>query len=307
MNLIKESNFVTVVVYFHNDEALIRDFIESLYQRLSENFVKHELILVNDKSSDSSVSILKRYLAERTELMVTMVNMSYHQGVESAMKAGMELAIGDFVFEFDGVFVDFDWEMFMMVYKKSLLGYDIVNASSMHKPPLTSTLFYRIFNKSAKLQYDLGSETFRILSRRAINRVNSLSKTIPYRKAVYANCGLKMTTLNYQPTKKRRFKSFNNRIDLAINSFILFSDIAYKITLAMAIFMILITMGIATYAIIYYFFGDPVEGWTTTILFLTFSFFGLFVIMAMMIKYLSIIVNLIFSKKEYLYESIEKL
>jgi glycosyltransferase involved in cell wall biosynthesis len=307
METIKEKNFASAIVYLYNDEKFVKQFIQDLDKVLLENFLKFEIIFVNDKSIDKSVSIIKEYAAIRSGLVVTVLNMSYHQGLESAMNAGMELAIGDFVFEFDSVFVDYDWNILMKIYQKSLAGYDIVNASSSRKSKLTSALFYKIFNKTARLQYELGTETFRVLTRRAINRVHSISKTIPYRKAIYANCGLKMATINYAPTKELYSKSIKSSSNLAINSLILFSDIAYKITLAMAIFMILITVGVAVYALIYYLFGNPVEGWTTTILFLSFAFFGLFVIMAMVIKYLSTIVNLIFSKKEYLFESIEKL
>lgn len=307
METTKEQNFASAIVYLHNDEKYVSDFLAGLDKTLSENFLKFEIIFVNDKSTDKSTEIIKEYTSKRNGLVVTILNMSYFQGLESAMNAGMDLAIGDFVFEFDSVYVDYNWETLLEIYQESLSGYDIVNASSLRKSKLTSSLFYKIFNKSARLQYDLGTESFRVLTRRAINRVHSISKTIPYRKAIYANCGLKMSTVGYNPTKGLINKSIKNRSNLAINSLILFSDIAYKITIAMAVFMILVTIGVAVYALTYYIFENPVEGWTTTILFLSFAFFGLFVIMAMVIKYLSTIVNLIFSKKEYLFESIEKL
>jgi glycosyltransferase involved in cell wall biosynthesis len=303
----KEKNFASAIVYLYNEEQLVIQFLQNLEKELSNNFLTFEIILVNDKSTDKCVSIIKNYLTTRSGLVVTIVNMSFHQGIESAMNAGIGIAIGDFVFEFDSVFVDYDWSILMSIYQKSLTGYDIVNASSSSKAKLTSSLFYKVFNKNANLQYKLSSETFRVLTRRAINRVNSISKTIPYRKAIYANAGLKMATLSYKPTKQMHTKSIKNRSDFAINSLILFSDIAYKFTLTMAIFMVLITVGVAVYAFIYYLCGNPVEGWTTTILFLSFAFFGLFVILAMVVKYLSTIVNLIFSKKEYLFESIEKI
>lgn len=303
----KETNFASAIVYVHNDETYVRQFIEELDRTLSTNFLKFEVVVVNDKSTDDSIKLIKEYAATRSGLVISILNMSYFQGLESSMNAGIDLTIGDFVFEFDSVYVDYDWKIMMDIYFKSLTGIDIVNASPLRKLKLSSSLFYRLFNKSAHLQYDLGTETFRVLSRRAINRVHSMSKTIPYRKAIYANCGLQLTTLKYSPIKEINVKRLSNRSNLAVNSLILFSDIAYKITLFMTIFMILITIGVAIYALVYYFYETPVEGWTTTILFLSFAFFGLFAIMSMVVKYLSTIVNLIFTKKEYIFESIEKL
>lgn len=37
------------------------------------------------------------------EKPLTILNMSLHQGVEQAMNAGLDAAIGDFVFEFDSL------------------------------------------------------------------------------------------------------------------------------------------------------------------------------------------------------------
>ena len=55
---------------------------------------------------------------------------------------------------------------------------------------LSSKLFYRLYN-STSAEDKLYPETFRIISRRAWNRIKSLSISIPYRKALYLNCGLK--------------------------------------------------------------------------------------------------------------------
>lgn len=41
------------------------------------------------------------------------------------------------------------------------------------------------------------TESFRILSRRVINRISSMNKTVPYRKVVYASCGLQSDNIRY--------------------------------------------------------------------------------------------------------------
>ena len=62
--------------------------------------------------------------------MVNVVHMSFFQGLESAMNAGRDIAIGDFVYEFDDIFVDYEPELIMEVYREMLCGNDIVAASS---------------------------------------------------------------------------------------------------------------------------------------------------------------------------------
>ena len=208
----KEKNFISVIVYCRNDESYIQHFIASLDKTLNDNFLKYEIIIVNDASTDSSTLMVKQYVEEvknaGRDITVSVLNMSFPQGLESSMNAGVNLSIGDFVLEFDSVYEDFDWKMLMKVYQHSLTGYDIVSARINKKPRLGSRCFYRIFNHYAHLQHNIGMETFRLLSRRAINRIHSITQTIPFRKAAYANCGLAIDTLVYCPIGKVKRKKY---------------------------------------------------------------------------------------------------
>ena len=303
----KEKNFASAVVYCFNDTVTIGDFLKHLDKALNSIFLHYEIIVVNDGSSDTCVNIIREYAASKEEKRISLINMSHYQGLEASMNAGVDLSIGDFVFEFDFAYADFDWEILSRVYHHSLCGYDIVCASPQQKPRLISRLFYSIFNRYAHLQNSIGIETFRLLSRRAINRIHSISQSIPYRKAAYANCGLSIDSLKYKPVKKVIRKSHADRVNVAMDSLILFTDVAYRVTVGLAIIMAIFTAAFAIYALVYWSMSTPVEGWTTTIIFIAFGFFGLFIILAMVIKYLQTLVILSFRKKEYLYESIEKL
>ena len=159
--------------------------------------------------------------------------------------------------------------------------------------------------------YKIQAETFRILSRRAINRVKSMNVTIPYRKPIYANCGLQLNTVFYKSVKnihtKMSKETNNTRKGLAVDSIVLFTDIAYKFSVSMAIMMMLALLITGIYAIYIFLCKQPVEGWTTIMLILSFAFLGIFGILTIIIKYLSILIDLIFKKQKYLIESIEKI
>lgn len=75
----------------------------------------------------------------------------------------------------------------------------------------------------------------------------------------------------------------------------------------MSVLTLLSTLFVFIYTIVIFFSKNPVQGWTTTMLFLSFGFFGIFALMTIAIKYLDIIINLLFKNKIYLIESIEKL
>lgn len=307
MDCNKEVSFVSAVVYCYNDAQNIGCFIENLDKTLADNFLKYEIIVVNDASTDESVRVIKEYAARKCGKVISILNMSHTQGLEAAMNAGVDLAIGDFVFEFDNAFADFEWPLVMDVFRHSLTGYDIVSARPNRYHSVSSKLFYAIFNRYANLQYEIATESFRVLSRRAINRVRSVTECIPYRKAAYANCGLAMDFMHYFPNSKKRNGKRTDRQKLAINSLILHTDIAYHITVSLAALMVLITIAFGIYALFTKIYAHPVEGWTTTILFISLGFAGLFTILSMILKYLQLILSLVFQKKNYLFESIDKI
>jgi hypothetical protein len=100
-------------------------------------------------------------------------------------------SIGDAIFYKDGNTIrrkNYNGDAFY----KILEGYDIVTVSPKENDKLSSKLFYKTYNFFSKSKYKLRTDRFRILSRRAINRAFSISATIPYRKAMYINSGLKI-------------------------------------------------------------------------------------------------------------------
>ena len=307
----REKNFISAVVYVHNAENRIEPFLNAIIMTLEENFEHSEIICVNDCSDDSSVQAIKRCSEKAVNTSVSLINMSFFHGLELAMDAGMDLAIGDFVYEFDNTYLDFDPEMIMKVYRHSLTGYDIVSASPDKKEKLSSRLFYKVFDRFSELSYKMTTESFRILSRRVINRISSMNKTIPYRKAIYAGSGLKTDNLKYEVKAVRQDKADPRenryRSSLAVDTLILFTELGYRFSFWMTSAMMLISVFMIFYTLIIYFIGHPIEGWTTTVMFLSVAFLGLFGILTIIVKYLQIIVDMVFKRKHYNYESIEKL
>jgi len=301
----KESNFVSAVLYLHNDSTRASVFLHMLNDALSANFISYEIICVDDACTDDTISAVKK-AAEKS--VTRIIHMSYYQGLETAMNAGMDLAIGDFLFEFDSTVMDYESGLIMEVYRKSLTGYDIVSASPAEKGRFTSRLFYTVFNRYARLQYTLRNETFRILSRRVINRVQDMSRNIPYRKVAYANSGLKISNMSYKSTNYIRTKKDSaERLELAANSLVLFTNLGYVMAIWLTVFMLLCTLGAGVYTVCIYYSASPVPGWTTTMLLLSIGFFCLFAILTIVIKYLSIMTKLIFARQKYVIEDIEKL
>ena len=308
----KEKKFISLVVYLHNVEAYVKYFLNAVIPVCERHFQEFEIVCVDDGCSDGTIEVLKDYLEEnKVRAMVNVIHMSFFHGLESAMNAGRDIAIGDFVFEFDDIFVDYEPEMIMKTYEKLMEGNDIVAARSKGKVRFSSRVFYALYNSTSRTKGKIGPETFRVVSRRAINRIKSMGQYIPYRKAVYMNCGLKTATLEYESRdREARVKNkivTSERTSLALDSFIYFTNVLERVSMILCGVFLIFSVGMGIYLIIDAFNGQKlVEGWLSTMGFLALGFFGVFALLTIILKYLSVILNLIFKQQRYLIADVEK-
>ena len=309
----KEQKFVSVVAYVHNAEDSIPLFLDQVMRFCDDMFYKTELILVNDGSTDGSMDVIHRYYEQNTvDYMTSVIRMGRCQGLETAMNAGRDLAIGDYVFEFDDLYIDYEMSLIETVYRHCLEGNDIVSASGSARMHLTSRLFYRLYNLVSGGRTPLGQESFRILSRRAINRVKSMGAYIPYRKAVYMNCGLKTDVVTYASSDENtgftRHSNRHDRTSLALDSFIYFTNLMEKVSLWVTALFFVIVIGVIIYVIWSFFEDNHLQsGWVSMMGFMSLGFMGLFGLMSIILKYLSVLLDLVFRHQRYMIEDIEKI
>ena len=298
----KEHNFVSAVVYTQNDGLQTINFLQQIYTVLDEHFLQYEIVVVNADGAQNSNVGLKDW-ARGMDKPLTVVNMSLHQPHEQCMNAGLDITIGDYVYEFDSVDMPYEPELIWQAYVTAMQGNDVVSVCPQRVSG-SSKLFYSLFNNNSNAAYKLRTDAFRLVSRREINRAHAMNENLPYRKATYAACGLKMAELEF--AGKQAAKT-SNRLDLAMDSLILYTNFGYKFSLGLALLMLFGTIAMLFYTAFIYIVGNPVNGWTTTMLALTAGLTGLFAIMTIMLKYMTLILKLIFQKQSYLIEGIEKL
>ncbi len=298
----KEKTFVSAVVYLHNDGAEARRFFQQLYAILDMHFENFEFIAVDDSCTDDTVALLKEW-AKDCPKPLSILHMSLYHGLEDAMNAGIDAAIGDFVYEFDTMLTPYGMELVYDAYHDALAGNDIVCVCP-RRMSWSSRLFYKVFNSNSNTVYQLQTDVFRLVTRRAINRVHASNPFMPYRKAAYATSGLKIKPIPFEGNIVSAQKS---RLTLAIDSLVLYTKALYRLSIGITFFMMLVAGIELAYTLAIFCLGRPVEGWTTTMLVMTLGFLGLFFILSIIIKYLCLNLDMMFRKQKYLIESIEKL
>lgn len=91
MNIIPD---ISVVMAVYNEEKYIKGAIDSI---LSQSLVNFELIIVDDGSSDSTISIIKKFKDSRIKLFC--IN---HGGLPSALNFGINEASAEYIARMDG-------------------------------------------------------------------------------------------------------------------------------------------------------------------------------------------------------------
>ncbi|MBV4225232.1 glycosyltransferase [Parabacteroides distasonis] len=305
MELSKEKNFVSAVVYCHNEADTIKTFIENLNKTLNDNFLKYEIIVVNGACTDNTMDIIKEYAKTKSGLVISILNLSIAWGAEYGINSGIDLSIGDYVFEFDSPKVDYDWSLLIEMYHKSQEGNDFVCAVSDRKVSLGKRIFYTIINRNAPLAYNIGPSTFRLLSRRGINHVRSITKAVASRKISYAKCGLPLSNVRYVADKT--CESPLGSEPKVFTSILLYTSLGsiYSIRLVKATFLFLLLS--ILYSVGYTVYTGNLSVVANMIVFITICFAGVYSLLSIIALYLKAVIDFVFKKKDAIFVSIEKL
>lgn len=236
----KESVFISAVLYLSDFANDAEKFTTNLLDALRSCFDHYEIIIVDDCSTKHE-KFLKEVLPSLAESTITVVHMSVKQGIEACLRAGLDVSIGDFVFEFDTLEFIFEKGLLWDVYQEALKGNDIVSVEQKQNN-VSRSMFYKLFNKYSNADYDINASAFRLVSRRAINRVLELNMSSAFRQAVYASCGLQNSRIEYKGSASPRKA---RGLSLAIDSFLLYTELGKRVcVISLILAFILLATGI---------------------------------------------------------------
>lgn len=295
----KEKNFVSIIFYVRNSEKYIGSFLHRMLTNISNKFDNFELICVNNDSKDTSVQIVKEVASgfqDKNAFVLNIINLSECISFEEAISIGIQLAIGDFIFEFDTPLIDYDEDLIIEAYNKMLSDVDIVAVSPNKKPSVLQKLYYALYNFGVSRNKRIYPERFRMISRRAINRVTSISKSYELSVPIYKNCGLNTYNIFYKPNQKHlRYdkEEFRERMSKGIETIMMYTCSIQKIMLYIAAFFFLI--GFGAFLANYMWFGIMLS-----------VFSVMFLIGCVIVHYLSMLLKHSYRKNIQMIKSIEK-
>ncbi|MDW2741441.1 glycosyl transferase family 2 [Atlantibacter subterraneus] len=286
----KSESFVSVVLNTHilSDELTVK--LRQIQEILDIHYSDYEILIVSkgpyrDVPRQSAVDqILKSIPSVR----LLQLSGCVHDDVVWA--AGLENAIGDFVVLYD-YFTD-PLEVIPRAVEECKAGYDVVVGVSNQPLPYAYRLLRDTASRILKaIDYHIpkNSTGLRCLSRRAVNAVTDTGRFHHQFYLRIQKTGYPVSELVYTPVSERQVKKsiihgFRNLVRLMVfNSsrplrwMSIVGTIGSLSALLFAIYSIVVNL----------LNGHVVEGWTTTILFMSVLFMLQFIMLAFFGEYLS--------------------
>ena len=191
---------VSIILSFRNEAELIPKMIHRLQAALDSVPVNHEIIYVNDDSSDNSLETLKSFTTNDKRIKV--INMSRRFGVYECMLAGMKYAKGDAVVYLDADLQD-PPEVIPALIAKWREGADVVytvrekrEGESFIKLFLTR-IAYKMINAVSEISLPTEAGDFRLLSRRVVDILLQFDEANPYMRGLITWVGFKQEPVYY--------------------------------------------------------------------------------------------------------------
>ncbi|KKK39868.1 hypothetical protein WQ57_00850 [Mesobacillus campisalis] len=234
--------FVSLIVYIGDeDESLISHFLKTITPYVNQTFAYYEILLINDSMKERNLSLLEKEVSDLNGHFV-ILDLAYQHGLETGMIAGLERAMGDYVFEIDSIRANYPFTLLEEMFKKTKSGYDIIFARSKENSALSS-LSDKLVNKLVHFPKNVSSGPLKVISRRAINqiltfaRVKKINKSL-FRDSLYALTEYPLSIIKYTPINNVKIPPQSiNRIFNALYFKLLYFKFRYLL-IALCLFLI---------------------------------------------------------------------
>jgi glycosyltransferase involved in cell wall biosynthesis len=266
------SHLLSVVVPVFNEAEVLPIFHARLKQVLSAIAGQHEIIFVNDGSTDQTQAVLDSLRASDPQVAVARLSRNF--GKERAMTAGLELARGEAVIIMDVDLQD-PPELIPDMLTAWRGGADVVNMHRTRRDgetmlkKTTAHFFYRIINRLSEVSIPNDVGDFRLFSRRSVDALNRLPESNRFMKGLFAWIGFHQVTLDYHRKGRAAGASkwpYWRLWNFALEGLTSFSTVPLRVATYVGLFS---ATGAFVYALYFLIktqiWGDTVKGFPTLI------------------------------------------
>lgn len=248
---------ISILIPAYNEQEVLRHLYERLNKLAGETRgYQFEFLFVNDGSRDKTLEIIKSYAAK--DPRIAYVNLSRNFGKETAMIAGLDHVTGDATVIIDADLQD-PPELIpqMLTYWEE--GYDDVYAKRNSRTgetwlkKATSTLFYKLLQRSTSIPIQKDTGDFRLLDKRCVEALRQFRESQRYTKGMFSWIGYKKKEIGYDRDPRAAGESKWNYFklaDLAIEGIVSFTTAPLRISTFIGIATSILAFAYIVYLVI---------------------------------------------------------
>lgn len=248
--------------------------LEQLQTRCREAAQSHvgadfELVLVDDGSTDGTRAAI-RDLADRVPEIVAVL-LSRNHGHQKALSAGLSLCRGERILVIDADLQDppellSDMMALMDQGAEVVYGKRIASDGESYFKRRSASAFYRLLSRLSDVDIPRDTGDFRLLSRRALDVLNSMPEEHRFIRGMVAWIGFKQVALNFE--RDERFAGvtkypLRRMARLAVDAITGFSTSPLRISTYLALVIAFFGFLLTVYVVIQYFRGATLQGWSS--------------------------------------------
>lgn len=272
--------FLSVVVPCYNEEAVLNQLHLRLTSILETISGIYEIIYISDGSTDRTNDLLEDMVNNSQKGLVKFIKLSRNFGHQIAVTAGIEHAQGDAVVLIDADLQD-PPELIPSMMTKWQEGYQVVYCQRRRRDGesafklITSKWFYQILAYLSDVDIPVNTGDFRLMDRKVVNAIKNMPERDRFVRGMVAWVGFRQFALQYDREERFAGESkypFWKMVRFATDGILSFSIKPLRLSTLLGLVSSFLSFIGIVYALIMWFIGSPVLGWT--LMFIAIMFFG---------------------------------
>lgn len=272
---------INIVIPCYNEQEVLHktiDVLGNLAEKIKrETNVDTMLLLVDDGSKDNTWVMIKETAQKHS--FVSGIKLSHNRGSQNALWAGMEASIDhcDAMVSIDADLQD-DENVILDMVKQLKEGKDIIYGVRKERKTdtffkrFTAQAFYKIMQMADK-EVIYNHADFRMMSNRALKALMQYSERNLFLRAIVRELGFREGFVYYDRKAREAGESkypLKKMLAFSIDGITSFSVAPLKFITFMGLTMTFIAVLMIFFALIKYFRGETIQGWTSMLVSLWF-------------------------------------
>ncbi len=271
---------LSLVVPCFNEEDNVERFFNEVNNVFLCNVDDYEFVFINDGSEDNTYKKLKEIYENNSAYNIQVLSFSRNFGKESGIYAGLKAAKGDYVCIIDADLQqrpEVVLEMLNEIEKDDEIDCVVAYQEERNEGAVLTKLksaFYTIINKLAEVDFVNGASDFRLLNRKMVDAVLSMSEYHRFSKGIFSWVGFNTKYISYEAKERESGESkwsFLKLFKYAIDGIVAFSTLPLRLSIATGFVTAIISIIYLVVVVLQKFIqGIDVPGYATIIVLILF-------------------------------------